>query len=39
MKNFLLSTVIGLAALLIGGPLAAVVAVAVVGPASAAIAA
>jgi hypothetical protein len=39
MKNLLLSTVIGLAALLVGGPAAAVIAVAVVGPAATAIAA
>jgi len=38
MKNFLLSTLIGLAALLVGGPAVAVIAVAVVGHASAAIA-
>jgi len=39
VKNVLLSTLIGLAALLVGGPAAAVIAVVVVGPASAAIAA
>jgi hypothetical protein len=34
MRNLLLSAVIGLAGLLVGGPLAAVIAVAVVAPAA-----
>jgi len=37
MKNLLLSTLIGLAALLVGGPAAAVIAVAVVAPAATAV--
>jgi hypothetical protein len=38
MKNLLLATGIGLAALLVGGPAAAVLAVAVIAPAATAIA-